>query len=102
MSSSSSYFVLAASPIDLECHIQCERITKILNEAIYKCKLAICLPDLVAEYKTLSSVLSTEHMDDLIFIFDQYDNPLFSASVLNMATMEDLKAVSLKILKLKF
>lgn len=71
-----------------------ERITKILDEAIYKCKLAICLPDLVAEYKTLSSVLSTTHMDDLIFIFDQYDNPLFSASVLNMAAIEDLKAVS--------
>ncbi|CAB3227188.1 unnamed protein product [Arctia plantaginis] len=88
----------SASPIDLECLIQMERITKILDEAIYKCKLAICLPDLVAEYKTLSSVLSSTHMDDLIFIFDQYDNPLFSASVLNMAAVEDLKAgdISLK------
>ncbi|XP_075977989.1 dynein regulatory complex protein 10-like [Anticarsia gemmatalis] len=87
----------AASPIDLECHIQCERITKILDEAIYKCKLSICLPDLVQEFKTLSSVLSSMHMDDLIFIFDQYDNPLFSASVLNMATMEDLKAGDLSL-----
>lgn len=83
----------AASPIDLECHIQCERITKILDEAIYKCKLSICLPELVQEYRTLNRVLSPMHMDDLIFIFEQYDNPLFSASLLNMAVMEDLKAV---------
>ncbi|XP_063825747.1 dynein regulatory complex protein 10-like [Ostrinia nubilalis] len=88
----------AASPIDLECHIQAERITKILDEAIYKTKLAICLPNLVQEYKTLSSILSSQHMDDLIFIFEQYDNPLFSTSLLNMAAMEDIKGgdVSLK------
>ncbi|KAL0882959.1 hypothetical protein ABMA27_016452 [Loxostege sticticalis] len=88
----------AASPIDLECHIQAERITKILDEAIYKTKLAICLPNLVQEYKTLSSILTPQHMDDLIFIFEQYDNPLFSTSLLNMAAMEDIKGgdVSLK------
>ncbi|CAH0585552.1 unnamed protein product [Chrysodeixis includens] len=88
----------AASPIDLECHIQCERITKILDEAIYKSKLAICLPELVKEYRLLHKVLSRPHMDDLIFIFEQYDNPLFSASLLNMAVMDDLKGgdVSLK------
>lgn len=33
-------------------------------------------------------------MDDLVFIFEQYDNPLFSSSLLNMAAMEDIKAVS--------
>ncbi|KAJ8722235.1 hypothetical protein PYW08_004637 [Mythimna loreyi] len=86
-----------ASPIDLECHIQCERITKILDDAIYKCKLAICLADLVQEYQLLNSVLSPMHMDDLIFIFEQYDNPLFSASLLNMAVMEDLKAGDLSL-----
>ncbi|CAH0715359.1 unnamed protein product, partial [Brenthis ino] len=88
----------AASPIDLECHIQAERITKILDEAVYKTKLALCLPNLVQEYRTLSSILSPQHMEDLIFIFEQYDNPLFSASLLNMAAMEDIKAgdVSLK------
>ncbi|XP_032517567.1 dynein regulatory complex protein 10-like [Danaus plexippus] len=88
----------AASPIDLECHIQAERITKILDEAIYKTKLAICLPNLVQEYRTLSSILSPQHMEDLVFIFEQYDNPLFSTSLLNMAAMEDIKAgdVSLK------
>ncbi|XP_052753336.1 dynein regulatory complex protein 10-like [Galleria mellonella] len=87
-----------ASPIDLECHIQTERITKILDEAIYKTKLALCLPKLVQEYRTLTSVLSRQHMDDLTFIFEQYDNPLFSTSLLNMAAMEDLKAgdISLK------
>ncbi|XP_059052189.1 dynein regulatory complex protein 10-like [Achroia grisella] len=87
-----------SSPIDLECHIQAERITKILDEAIYKTKLALCLPNLVQEYRTLSSVLSRQHMDDLVFIFEQYDNPLFSTSLLNMAAMEDMKAgdVSLK------
>ncbi|KAG6444556.1 dynein regulatory complex protein 10 [Manduca sexta] len=88
----------AASPVDLECHIQAERITKILDEALYKVKLSLCLPLLVQEYKTLNSVLTIQHMDDLIFIFEQYDNPLFSASLLNMAAMEDIKAgdVSMK------
>ncbi|CAH2095989.1 unnamed protein product [Euphydryas editha] len=88
----------AASPIDLECHIQAERITKILDEAVYKTKLALCLPNLVQEYRTLSSILSSQHMEDLVFIFEQYDNPLFSTSLLNMAAMEDVKAgdVSLK------
>ncbi|XP_045772440.1 dynein regulatory complex protein 10-like [Maniola jurtina] len=88
----------AASPIDLECHIQAERITKILDEAVYKTKLALCLPNLVQEYRTLSSILTPQHMDDLIFIFEQYDNPLFSTSLLNMAAMEDIKGgdVSLK------
>ncbi|KAJ8731206.1 hypothetical protein PYW07_004370 [Mythimna separata] len=86
-----------ASPIDLECHIQCERITKILDDAIYKCKLSICLADLVQEYQLLNSVLSPMHMDDLMFIFEQYDNPLFSASLLNMAVMEDLKAGDLSL-----
>uniref|UniRef100_A0A2H1V0I2 Dynein regulatory complex protein 10 n=1 Tax=Spodoptera frugiperda TaxID=7108 RepID=A0A2H1V0I2_SPOFR len=87
----------AASPIDLECHIQCERITKILDDAIYKCKLCLCLPELVQEYRTLYSLLSPPHMDDLTFIFEQYDNPLFSASLLNMAVMEDLKAGDLSL-----
>ncbi|RVE50930.1 hypothetical protein evm_004497 [Chilo suppressalis] len=87
----------AASPIDLECHIQAERITKILDEAVYKTKLAICLPKLVQEYDTLSSILSAHHMDDLIFIFEQYDNPLFSTSLLNMAAMEDIKAGDLSM-----
>ncbi|VVC91267.1 dynein regulatory complex protein 10-like [Leptidea sinapis] len=88
----------SASPIDLECHIQAERITKILDEAIYKTKLAICLPIFVQEYRTLSSILKVEHMDDLTFIFEQYDNPLFSTSLLNVAAMEDIKAgdISLK------
>ncbi|CAH2237407.1 jg11262 [Pararge aegeria aegeria] len=81
----------AASPIDLECHIQAERITKILDEAVYKTKLALCLSNLVQEYRTLSSILTTQHMDDLIFIFEQYDNPLFSTSLLNMAAMDDIK-----------
>ncbi|XP_039753551.1 dynein regulatory complex protein 10-like [Pararge aegeria] len=87
-----------ASPIDLECHIQAERITKILDEAVYKTKLALCLSNLVQEYRTLSSILTTQHMDDLIFIFEQYDNPLFSTSLLNMAAMDDIKGgdVSLK------
>ncbi|XP_026738721.1 dynein regulatory complex protein 10-like [Trichoplusia ni] len=87
----------SASPIDLECHIQCERITKILDEAIYKAKLSICLPELVKEYRLLNKVLSPPHMDDLIFIFEQYDNPLFSASLLNMAVMDDLKAGDLSL-----
>ncbi|XP_060803418.1 dynein regulatory complex protein 10-like [Amyelois transitella] len=82
----------AASPIDLECHIQAERITKILDEAVYKTKLAICLPALVEEYKTLDSILSANSMEDLTFIFEQYDNPLFSTSLLNMAAMEDIQA----------
>ncbi|KAJ2949256.1 hypothetical protein O0L34_g6209 [Tuta absoluta] len=82
----------AASPIDLECHIQQERITKILDEAIYMTKLAICLPKMVQNYRVLSSRLTPQHMDDLIFIFEQYDNPLFSASLLNMAAMDDIKA----------
>ncbi|XP_046965985.1 dynein regulatory complex protein 10-like isoform X1 [Vanessa cardui] len=88
----------AASPIDLECHIQAERITKILDGAVYKTKLAICLPNLVQEYRTLCSILSSQHMEDLVFIFEQYDNPLFSSSLLNMAAMEDIKAgdISLK------
>lgn len=83
----------AASPIDLECHIQAERITKILDEAVYKTKLALCLPNLVQEYRTLNSILSSQHMEDLVFIFEQYDNPLFTTSLLNMAAMEDVKAV---------
>ncbi|XP_013170295.1 PREDICTED: uncharacterized protein LOC106119711 [Papilio xuthus] len=88
----------AASPIDLECKIQAERITKILDESINKTKLAICLPGLVKEYRTLNSILSNQHMDDLLLIFDQYDSPLFSTSLLNMGAFEDLKAgdVSLK------
>ncbi|XP_013145357.1 PREDICTED: uncharacterized protein LOC106108648 [Papilio polytes] len=88
----------AASPIDLECKIQAERITKILDETIKKTKLAICLPGLVKEYRTLNSILSNQHMDDLLLIFDQYDSPLFSTSLLNMGAFEDLKAgdVSLK------
>ena len=89
-----SIFVPAASPIDLECHIQCERISKILDDAIYKCKLSICLADLVQEYRLLNSVLSPTHMDDLVFIFEQYDNPLVSASLLDVAVLEELKAVS--------
>ncbi|CAH2048761.1 unnamed protein product, partial [Iphiclides podalirius] len=79
------------SPIDLECHIQAERITKILDEAIYKTRLAVCLPNLVKEYRTLSSILSSQHMDDLVLIFEQYDSPLFSTSILNLAAMDDLK-----------
>ncbi|XP_064072773.1 dynein regulatory complex protein 10-like isoform X1 [Vanessa tameamea] len=88
----------AASPIDLECHIQAERITKILDGAVYKTKLALCLPNLVQEYRTLSSILSSQHMEDLVFIFEQYDNPLFSSSLLNMAAMEDIQSgdISLK------
>ncbi|CAK1551255.1 unnamed protein product [Leptosia nina] len=88
----------SASPIDLECHIQAERITKILDETIYKTKMALCLPRLVQEYKTLDSILSKQHMEDLVFIFEQYDNPLFSTSLLNLDAMEDIKAgdVSLK------
>ncbi|XP_047503935.1 dynein regulatory complex protein 10-like isoform X1 [Pieris napi] len=88
----------SASPIDLECHIQAERITKILDETIYKTKMALCLPHLVQEYKTLSSILSNQHMEDLVFIFEQYDNPLFSTSLLNLDALEDIKAgdVSLK------
>ncbi|KAH9627931.1 hypothetical protein HF086_015375, partial [Spodoptera exigua] len=84
--------VPAASPIDLECHIQCERITKILDDAIYKCKLSLCLPELVQDYRILYNLLTPPHMDDLTFIFEQYDNPLFSASLMNVAVMEDLKA----------
>ncbi|XP_022813977.1 IQ domain-containing protein D-like [Spodoptera litura] len=87
----------AASPIDLECHIQCERITKIMDDAIYKCKLCLSLPELVQEYRTLYNLLTPPHMDDLTFIFEQYDNPLFSASLLNMAVMEDLKAGDLSL-----
>ncbi|CAH4028316.1 unnamed protein product [Pieris brassicae] len=88
----------SASPIDLECHIQAERITKILEETIYKTKMALCLPHFVQEYKTLSSILSNQHMEDLVFIFEQYDNPLFSTSLLNLDALEDIKAgdVSLK------
>ncbi|KAL4716693.1 hypothetical protein ACJJTC_004812 [Scirpophaga incertulas] len=88
----------ATSPIDLECHIQAERITKILDEVLYKTKLALCLPGLVQEYRTLSSLLSKQHMDDLEFIFEQYDSPLCSTSLLNTAALDDIKAgdVSLK------
>ncbi|CAH1638348.1 unnamed protein product [Spodoptera littoralis] len=81
----------AASPIDLECHIQSERITKIMDDAIYKCKLCLSLPELVQEYRTLYNLLTPPHMDDLTFIFEQYDNPLFSASLLNMAGDLSLK-----------
>lgn len=35
-----------------------------------------------------------QHMDDLVFIFDQYDNPLFSASLLNVGALDDIRAVS--------
>ncbi|KAF9423888.1 hypothetical protein HW555_000946 [Spodoptera exigua] len=87
----------AASPIDLECHIQCERITKILDDAIYKCKLSLCLPELVQDYRILYNLLTPPHMDDLTFIFEQYDNPLFSASLMNVAVMEDLKAGDLTL-----
>lgn len=69
-----------------------------MDEAIYKTKLSICLPKLVQDYQLLTSILTPYHMDDLIFIFEQYDNPLFSASLLNMAAMEDLKSVSFVIL----
>lgn len=93
----SIHFPPAASPIDLECHIQAERITKILDEAIYKTKLAVCLPILVPEFLTLSSILSSQHMEELVFVFDQYDNPLFSTSLMNISAMEDIKAVSLSI-----
>lgn len=84
----------ALSPIDLEALIQTERITKILDECVYKTRLAICLPELVKEFNTLSSILSSENMDDLVFIFEQYDNPLVSSSLLNMEAMEEIKAVS--------
>ncbi|XP_073956259.1 dynein regulatory complex protein 10-like [Choristoneura fumiferana] len=80
------------SPIDLEALIQTERITKILDECVYKTRLAICLPELVKEFNTLSSILSSENMDDLVFIFEQYDNPLVSSSLLNMDAMEEIKA----------
>ncbi|KOB79010.1 Uncharacterized protein OBRU01_00346 [Operophtera brumata] len=55
----------AASPVDLECQIQAERITKLLDEVIYKTKLSICLPKLVHEFNILSSILSPHHLDDL-------------------------------------
>lgn len=87
-------YIAAASPIDLECHIQAERITKLLDEAIYKIKLSICLPRLVHEFKTLNSTLTVQHLEDLVFIFEQYENPLFSTSLLNIGAMEDIKGVS--------
>ncbi|XP_063536037.1 dynein regulatory complex protein 10-like [Cydia strobilella] len=80
------------SPVDLEALIQTERITKILDECVYKTKLAICLPNLVKEFHTLSSILSSQNMDDLVFIFEQYDKPLFSNSFLNMEALEDIKS----------
>ncbi|XP_041979274.1 dynein regulatory complex protein 10-like isoform X2 [Aricia agestis] len=79
------------SPLDLECKIQAERITKILDETVLKTKLALCLPNLVQEYRTLSSILTPQHMEDLTYIFEQYDSPLFSVSLLNVSAMEDLK-----------
>ncbi|KOB79013.1 L-alanine-DL-glutamate epimerase related enzymes of enolase superfamily [Operophtera brumata] len=79
--------------IDLECHIQAERIKKILDEAIYKSKLALCLPNLVKEYTALSCVLSSQHMDDLVFIFEQYDNPMFSNSLMNVEALDDIKSL---------
>ncbi|XP_061716403.1 dynein regulatory complex protein 10-like isoform X1 [Cydia pomonella] len=80
------------SPVDLEALIQSERITKILDECVYKTKLAICLPNLVKEFHTLSSILSSQNMDDLVLIFEQYDKPLFSTSVLNMEALEEIKS----------
>ncbi|XP_063383780.1 uncharacterized protein LOC134670048 [Cydia fagiglandana] len=80
------------SPVDLEALIQTERITKILDECVYKTKLAICLPNLVKEFHTLSSVLSSQNMDDLVFIFEQYDKPLFSNSFLNVEALEEIKS----------
>lgn len=65
-----------------------------MDEAIYKTKLAICLPKLVQEYDTLNHILSDQHMEDLQFIFEQYENPLFSTSLLNVSAMEDIKGVN--------
>ncbi|XP_047991100.1 dynein regulatory complex protein 10-like isoform X2 [Leguminivora glycinivorella] len=80
------------SPVDLEAIIQTERITKILDECVYKTKLAICLPNLVKEFHTLSSILSSQNMDDLVFIFEQYDKPVYSNSFINMEALEDIKS----------
>ncbi|XP_073956036.1 dynein regulatory complex protein 10-like isoform X2 [Choristoneura fumiferana] len=81
----------AASPIDLECHIQAERITKILTEAIYKTSLALCLPVLVRDRKILASTLTRQHLDEILMIHEQYDNPLFSISLLNVSAMDDIQ-----------
>ncbi|XP_063624215.1 dynein regulatory complex protein 10-like [Cydia splendana] len=80
------------SPVDLEALIQTERITKILDECVYKTKLAICLPNLVKDFQILSSILSSQNMDDLVFIFEQYDKPLLSNSFLNMEALEEIKS----------
>lgn len=85
--------ISAASPIDLECHIQAERITKTLTGAIYKTSLALCLPVLVRERNILTSTLTRQHFDEILMIVEQYDNPLFSISLLNVSAMDDIQNV---------
>ncbi|XP_048478442.1 dynein regulatory complex protein 10 [Plutella xylostella] len=82
----------SASPIDLECYIQAERISKILGEAIFKTKLALCIPHLVQDFKNLSAILSAQDMEELIFIFEQYENPRFSGTAINAEALEDIKS----------
>ncbi|KAG7308454.1 hypothetical protein JYU34_005661 [Plutella xylostella] len=87
----------SASPIDLECYIQAERISKILGEAIFKTKLALCIPHLVQDFKNLSAILSAQDMEELIFIFEQYENPRFSGTAINAAALEDIKSGVLSV-----
>ncbi|GBP46504.1 Dynein regulatory complex protein 10 [Eumeta japonica] len=79
------------SPIDMECKIQAERITKILDETVYKTKLAICIPYLVREYSILSKILTDEDVENLLYIFDLYDNPMTCASLMDATVLEEIK-----------
>ncbi|XP_061716406.1 dynein regulatory complex protein 10-like isoform X2 [Cydia pomonella] len=80
-----------SSPIDMECHIQTERITKCLDKLVYQTKLALCIPALMRD-KILAEILTSKDLDDFEFIIFQYEDPLSSNSCMNMIAIEDMQA----------
>ncbi|XP_063624216.1 dynein regulatory complex protein 10-like [Cydia splendana] len=78
------------SPIDMECNIQTERITKCLDKLVYQTKLALCIPALMRD-KILTNILPATDLQEVVFIFYQYDDS-FSNSCMNMNAIEDVQA----------
>ncbi|XP_063536038.1 dynein regulatory complex protein 10-like [Cydia strobilella] len=80
-----------SSPMDMECNIQTERITKCLDKLVYQTKLALCIPALMRD-KILADILTSRDLDDVEFIILQYDDPFSSNSCMNMIAIGDIEA----------
>ncbi|XP_063383558.1 dynein regulatory complex protein 10-like [Cydia fagiglandana] len=86
-----------SSPIDMECNIQTERITKSLDKLVYRTKLSLCIPALMRD-KILTNILSSRYFQDAAFIIFQYvgDNA-FSKSCINMNAVKDVQAGNMSL-----